>query len=134
MKGKIVAVHPTRASRWTGMDLGGWKPPLRRSGGFPTAGVRLTRNAATAKQTLDRFSPLAARPAKRWLMVCVLALCSLSLTAQPLRFGQAAVDITPPAEMPFQVPQRPPFQVVAASGTHDPLQAKAVVFESGVCF
>ena len=61
----------------------------------------------------------------------LLGLCSLSLTAQPLRFGQAAVDITPPAEMPFQVPQRPPFQVVAASGTHDPLQAKAVVFESG---
>lgn len=51
--------------------------------------------------------------------------------AQPLRFGQAAVDITPPKDMPFQVPQRPPFQVVPATGTHDPLHAKAVVFESG---
>lgn len=51
--------------------------------------------------------------------------------AEALRAGQAAVDITPPPEMPFQVPQRPPFPVVTATGTHDPLQAKAVVFESG---
>lgn len=51
--------------------------------------------------------------------------------AQPLRFGSAKVDITPPASMPFHVPQRPPFPVVPAAGTHDPLYAKAVVFESG---
>lgn len=60
----------------------------------------------------------------------VLAVVS-SAVGQPLRFGQAAVDITPPPDMPFQVPQRPPFQVVVATGTHDPLRAKAVVFESG---
>ena len=45
--------------------------------------------------------------------------------------GAAAVDITPPVGMPFQVPQRPPFRVVPARGTHDPLHAKAVVLEAG---
>ena len=48
--------------------------------------------------------------------------------SQPLRVGQAVVDITPPLAMPFHVPQRPPFPVVPAEGTHDPLYAKAVVF------
>lgn len=55
---------------------------------------------------------------------------ALQLSAEPLRFGQAVVNITPPADMPFQVPQRPPFPVVVATGTHDPIQAKTVVFES----
>ena len=49
----------------------------------------------------------------------------------PLRIGAAHVDITPPPGMPFQVPQVPPYPVVAAEGTHDPLYAKAVVLESG---
>jgi hypothetical protein len=46
-----------------------------------------------------------------------------------LRVGTSAVDITPPVGMPFQVPQRPPFPVVPARGTHDPLHAKCVAFE-----
>lgn len=45
------------------------------------------------------------------------------------RFGRAAVDITPPAEMPFHVTQSPPFKVVVAEGVHDPIYAKAMVFE-----
>lgn len=65
------------------------------------------------------------------VMVGVTLGLGVLRAAEAFRFGQAAVDITPPANMPFQVPQRPPFQVVPASGTHDPLQAKAVVFESG---
>jgi hypothetical protein len=52
-------------------------------------------------------------------------------SAQPLRVGRAAVDLTPPPLVPLHVPQRPPFPVVLAEGVHDPLQAKAVVFESG---
>jgi neutral ceramidase len=60
-----------------------------------------------------------------------LGFGSTNSLAQTFRVGQAVVDITPPAEMPFQVPQRPPFQVVSATGTHDPLHAKAIVFESG---
>ncbi len=70
----------------------------------------------------------------RWVaQLAVLAATALlpAAMAAGLRVGQAAVDITPPANMPFQVPQQPPFQVVPASGTHDPLHAKAVVFESG---
>lgn len=68
----------------------------------------------------------------RSLATTLIVFLGAALTVgQPLRFGQAAVDITPPADMPFQVPQRPPFQVVVASGTHDPLHAKAIVFESG---
>lgn len=51
--------------------------------------------------------------------------------AQALQIGRAAVDITPPLEMPFQVPQRPPYLVVPAEGIHDPLHAKAVVFAQG---
>lgn len=62
--------------------------------------------------------------------LAIAALNPLSL-AQSLRIGQAAVDITPPVGMPFQVPQRPPFPVVSAAGTHDPLHAKAIVFENG---
>lgn len=53
------------------------------------------------------------------------------LHAESLRVGAAAVDITPPLKMPFQVPQRPPHPAPGAEGTHDPLHAKAVVFESG---
>ncbi|MEY4940653.1 MAG: hypothetical protein RIQ93_2388 [Verrucomicrobiota bacterium] len=48
-----------------------------------------------------------------------------------LRVGRAAVDLTPPPLMPFHTPQRPPFPTVPAEGIHDPLQAKAIVFESG---
>jgi len=51
--------------------------------------------------------------------------------AGSLRVGQAVVDLTPPPLMPFRVPQRPPFSTPPAEGVHDPLQAKAVVFESG---
>jgi neutral ceramidase len=60
-----------------------------------------------------------------------VAMLATSVAAQPLRVGQSAVDITPPPDMPFQVPQRPPFPVVVATGTHDSLHAKAIVFESG---
>lgn len=56
---------------------------------------------------------------------------AVTASAEPFRFGRAAVEITPPAGMPFHVPQRPPFPVVPAEGTHDPLYAKAVVFEGG---
>src|SRR5690606_31399153 len=51
--------------------------------------------------------------------------------ADGLRVGTAAVDITPPLDMPFQVPQIPPNPAPGASAVHDPLHAKAVVFESG---
>lgn len=61
----------------------------------------------------------------------VVASLARPAVADSLRVGAAAVDITPPVGMPFQVPQRPPFPVVPASGTHDPLHAKAVVFEAG---
>ncbi len=61
-----------------------------------------------------------------------LAMGTWAQAASPaLRVGRAKVDITPPLNMPFHVPQRPPFPVVPAEGVHDPLQAKAVVFESG---
>lgn len=60
--------------------------------------------------------------ASLWLVVCAKA---------ELRVGSAMVDITPPPGMPFQVPQVPPYPVVPAQGTHDPLYAKAVVFETG---
>jgi len=50
--------------------------------------------------------------------------------ASTLRVGQAVVDLTPPPAMPFHVPQRPPYPTPPAEGVHDPLQAKAVVFES----
>ena len=67
----------------------------------------------------------------RFLSTASLLLAFFSpLLAQPtLRVGTAAVDITPPPGMPFQVPQVPPFPVLSAEGTHDPLHAKAVVFE-----
>ena len=51
--------------------------------------------------------------------------------AEELRVGTAAVDITPPLDMPFQVPQVPPNPAPGAAAVHDPLHAKAVVFESG---
>lgn len=66
----------------------------------------------------------------KWILLCLLVVCP-ALSAQSFRLGRAAVDITPPPQMPFQVPQRPPNPVVIATGTHDPLQAKAIVFESG---
>lgn len=46
-----------------------------------------------------------------------------------LHFGRAVVDITPPLDMPFHMPQSPPFRVVPASGVHDPINIKAMVFE-----
>jgi neutral ceramidase len=72
----------------------------------------------------------------RFYAACVAALTSflsaVTFAGEPtLRIGAAQVDITPPAGMPFQVPQVPPYPVIAAEGAHDPLQAKAVVFESG---
>ncbi len=48
-----------------------------------------------------------------------------------LRVGQAVVDLTPPPLMPFHAPQRPPFPAGPAEGVHDPLLARAVVFEVG---
>ena len=113
----------------------GWRGEVPR---HPNQGAEMNEQRAfpekhsCERERVDgiRFS-LVKRLHGTFATIGLLALCSLSLTAQPLRFGQAAVNITPPAEMPFQVPQRPPFRVVAASGTHDPLQAKAVVFEAG---
>src|SRR5687767_13000305 len=70
------------------------------------------------------------KPCAALLLTVMVFWSALSAFAQPLRFGQAAVDITPPEGMPFQVPQRPPFPVIVATGTHDPLHAKAIVFES----
>ncbi len=55
---------------------------------------------------------------------------TVSLSANGLRLGTAAVDITPPLDMPFQVPQVPPNPAPGAAGVHDPLHAKAVVFEA----
>lgn len=49
--------------------------------------------------------------------------------AAALRVGQAAVDLTPPPLIPFHAPQRPPFPATPAEGVHDPLLAKAIVFE-----
>lgn len=46
-----------------------------------------------------------------------------------LHFGRAVVDITPPLEMPFHMPQSPPFTVMPAAGVHDPINIKAMVFE-----
>ncbi len=60
-----------------------------------------------------------------------LTLVPAALRAEGLRAGTAMVDITPPAGMPFQVPQVPPYPVLPAEGTHDPLHVKAVVLESG---
>lgn len=65
------------------------------------------------------------------ITVVALMFASLPVRADVFRLGHAAVDITPPPQMPFQVPMRPPFQVVPATGKHDPLQAKAVVIEGG---
>lgn len=65
------------------------------------------------------------------LVLVACAAAALDASAQALRIGQAAVNITPPADMPFHAPQRPPFTVPSATGVHDPLHAKAVVFESG---
>jgi hypothetical protein len=61
--------------------------------------------------------------------VLSLALALPTLAAAGLRVGQAAVDLTPPPLMPFHAPQRPPFPATPAEGVHDPLLAKAVVFE-----
>ena len=44
-----------------------------------------------------------------------------------IRFGSAAVDITPPPGTPMQAPQRPPFEIKLAEPAHDPLQVKALV-------
>ncbi len=67
-----------------------------------------------------------------FLRLAPLAIVATSsFAAGPLRFGRASVDITPPVGMPFQAPPRPSLPVVAGTGTHDPLHAKAVVFENG---
>ncbi|MBE7536948.1 MAG: hypothetical protein HS122_00875 [Opitutaceae bacterium] len=63
-----------------------------------------------------------------WLVIA--AMISPLSFAGTLRVGTAAVDITPPEKMPFQVPQRPPHPAPGAEGTHDPLHAKAVVLEN----
>jgi len=63
--------------------------------------------------------------------VALLWLAGATPADAALRFGRAAVDMTPPLEMPFHVPQRPPFPVVPAEGVHDRLHVKAVVFEDG---
>jgi hypothetical protein len=62
--------------------------------------------------------------------IALSLLFAVAAVAQSLRIGTAAVDITPPLKMPFQVPQRPPNPAPGAEGTHDPLHAKAVVFEN----
>jgi hypothetical protein len=68
----------------------------------------------------------------RLLPVLVAMATGLSAaTNTSLRVGQAAVDLTPPPLMPFHAPQRPPFPATPAEGVHDPLHAKAIVFESG---
>lgn len=59
------------------------------------------------------------------------AAASTTKPVAALQIGTSAVDITPPLGMPFQVPQRPPFPVVPAQGTHDPLHAKCVAFKVG---
>lgn len=62
--------------------------------------------------------------------MALLLILPVFALADGLQVGTAAVDITPPPGMPFHVPQRPPYRVVGAEGTHDPLHAKAVVFEN----
>jgi neutral ceramidase len=71
---------------------------------------------------MKRFTALS-------LTVVFCAALHPPVFAEALRIGRAAVDITPPPGMPFHVPQVPPFPVISAEGTHDPLHAKAVVFE-----
>lgn len=79
-----------------------------------------------------RFGELLAIGRSVGLKAGLVSLGLLSFAqAQGLRVGRASIDITPPLEMPFQVPQRPPYPVVPAEGIHDPLHAKAVVFEEG---
>lgn len=69
--------------------------------------------------------------AKACLFSLAVATCLPAAPASTLRVGRAVVDLTPPPLMPFHTPQRPPFATVPAEGIHDPLQAKAIVFESG---
>ena len=88
-------------------------------------------SVTSVAMSVSEWTRAKSTRSRSWLRSSVVLLLAGNAVAQPFRFGQAAVDITPPANMPFQVPQRPPFQVMPASGTHDPLHAKAVVFESG---
>ncbi|MCU0229475.1 MAG: neutral/alkaline non-lysosomal ceramidase N-terminal domain-containing protein [Bryobacterales bacterium] len=63
-----------------------------------------------------------------WWRVWVLAiLFTLPMAAQDFRVGLAAVDITPPPGAPMAGY----YFNRAAEGVHDPLQAKAMVLESG---
>ncbi|MBP8256233.1 MAG: hypothetical protein KAX37_02830 [Opitutaceae bacterium] len=79
-----------------------------------------------------RMLACAARSHAPFRAVLALGLGTpVSMQADSLRIGTAAVDITPPVRMPFQVPQRPPHPAPGAEGTHDPLHAKTVVFEDG---
>lgn len=61
-------------------------------------------------------------------VIAFLLVLPILVMADGLQVGTAAVDITPPPGMPFHVPERPPYPVISAEGTHDPLHAKAVVF------
>lgn len=63
------------------------------------------------------------------LLVAAAVFVAAASAASGLRVGQAAVDLTPPPLMPFHAAQRPPFPASPAEGVHDPLWAKAVVFE-----
>lgn len=71
----------------------------------------------------------------RRLMLAALAGLAVAANLQAafgaeLCVGWAAVSITPPAAgMPFQAPQRPPYRGAYSEGVHDPLYAKAIVFE-----
>ena len=70
------------------------------------------------------------RHAVRWVWFAIGLVGAASFaSAAGLRVGQATVDLTPPPLMPFHAPQRPPFPASPAEGVHDPLLAKAVVFE-----
>src|SRR6187401_685247 len=64
-------------------------------------------------------------------IACCFAFAISSGAVEPLSLGRASIDITPPANMPFQAPQRSSLRVSVGTGTHDPLHAKAIVFESG---
>ena len=91
------------------------------------------RSCARDKFTLCLADTVLLTHVKYFTFLAAMALAfgPASAVAQSLRVGQSAVDVTPPNGMPFQVPQRPPFPVMVATGTHDPLHAKAIVFESG---
>ena len=71
------------------------------------------------------------RMTKVFALSYVLCLCASLASADGLRVGRAAVDITPPVGTPMLTPQRPPFEVKLAAQALDPLQVKAIVLEQG---